>query len=63
MMLASQLYQEVVARVVQQRQALVMKLQALLQREGHPSSQRLLCNPNGEEPSGPCGQWEAYLII
>jgi hypothetical protein len=47
MMLASQLYQEVVARVVQQRQALVLKLQALLQRESQPSTHKLLCNPNG----------------
>jgi hypothetical protein len=48
MMLASQLYQEVVARVVQQRQALVAKLQVLLQQESEPSHHKLLCNPNGE---------------
>jgi hypothetical protein len=47
MMLASQLYQAAVARVVQQRQALVGKLQLLLQRESQPSRHKLLCNPNG----------------
>lgn len=54
MQLASQLYQQAVARVVGQRAALVGQLQGLLQREAAPRRHRLLCNPNGKLVSCLC---------